>query len=128
LSDSVYHWTPALPAKIAPSRPTTSTTNFFIATTPNSDSAKAAQRTSLGGPTLPFPSPGVNLSPGHPTALLGANERSLEIKLDGVRGGFGPRLDLELPVDIAQVRLDGALAETKPVGDGFVSLALDDHF
>ena len=123
-----YQLTLAPPAKIAPSRPTTTTSSFFIATTPNSNSAKAAQRTSLGVPTLPSPVPGVNLPAGRVAALLGANERSLEVQLDGVRGRFGPRLDLQLAVDIAQVRFDGPLAEPESVGDGFVSLTLDDHF
>src|SRR6267143_2466355 len=43
-----YQVTLAPPATIAPSRPATITISFFIATTPTSDSAKAAQRTSLG--------------------------------------------------------------------------------
>ena len=82
-----------------------------MSTTPKSDSAKAAQRTPLVQFTLPSPASGVNLSAGYLAALLGANERSLQVELHGVSGSLGPRLDLQLAVDVPQVRLDGPLAE-----------------
>ena len=64
----------APPATMAPSRPATIISNFFIATTPTfCIPAKAAQRTPLVPLTLPSAASGVNLSAGHMTALLGAN-------------------------------------------------------
>ena len=129
LFSTAYQLTLAPPAKIAPSRPTTATISFFIATTPKLQIPRKPRRgLPLVGLTVSSPLPGVNRSTGCPAAPSVANGRSLKIELDGVGGRFGTRLDLQLPVDIAQVRLDGALAETKSVGDGLVSLALDDHF
>src|SRR4029077_14849093 len=94
---SVYGVMLAPPAKIAPSRPTTTTSSFFMSTTPIMIPRKPRRGLPLVRLTLPPPASAVNRSRGHPVRPVGS-ERTfvLEVELDGVRGSLGPRLDLQL--------------------------------
>src|SRR5438094_3418412 len=114
---------------MAPSRPTTTTINLFIARPPpRKDSPKAAQRTLLVLTTVAPAGGGVNLSTGRRTALLVANRcLFLNVELDRVGRRLGTSPDLQLPVNVLQVRLDRPFAQAEPARDGLVARALDHH-
>src|SRR5712692_6657479 len=112
---------------MAPSRPTTTTIIFFIATTPTSRFPESRAEDSLGFTKVPPSKAPVNLSPGRQTVPLGANVCTLNVELDRLCCRLGASSHLEFAVDVPQMGFDGALAQAQAVGDRLVAHALHHH-